>query len=409
MKKSFSLLCSITLSLFIAGCTNELSKTPDHEMIIDKTPLNIGFLSEQHFEKRYAQAFSIAHPDFRYHIIPMMDIVKKKTTVQQWYEKHSDQLDLLYVPNGLYQQFIDLGLIQDIEPFIRKDDYPLDDFVPAVLDLTRQYGASKLYGLAPSFNGQALVYNKGLFEANGVDLPRNGMSWEETLSLSNRFAKGLSITNSPLDLALEIGETKGLQLYDAKSKTLFADNPSWTGIWKSVLDSLAAGGVVTDDINAFPFLTGERAMAILSYDEYMRLVRTTPTFDWATVSMPVDAPLSKESRNLWPNGFYAIPQSSAHPEEAWELMKFFLSEDVAQWEWLSDYGFSTRLDILSRDLGQAANMRSFYQVDPIPSEERPLPDSFLQDAEKIMNQVQAGAISSDESLKLIQSLSRNKY
>ena len=399
----------MTISIQIAGCTNEQNTVPDPEITIDTPPLNIGFLSEQQFEQRYAQALSIAHPDFRYHIIPMMDIVKKKITVQQWYDKYRDQLDLLYIPNGMYRQFIELGLIQDIEPFIRKDDYSLDQFAPAVIDLTKQYGNGKLYGLAPSFNGQVLAYNKRLFEANGVDLPRNGMSWEETLSLSNRFANGLSITNSLLDLALEIGETKGLQLYDAKSKTLFADTPSWTEIWKSVIDSLVTGSIVIDDINAFPFLNGERAMAILTYEEYMRLVKARTMFEWATVSMPVDATLSHKSHSLWPDGFYTIPQSSAHPDESWAMMKFFLSEDVAQWEWLSDYGFSTRLDILTRDPEQVTNMEPFYLVDPIISEERPLPDVFLQDIDKIMNQAQAGTKSSEESLQQIQSLSQNKY
>lgn len=135
MKKSIAIIIVILTMVISIGCSNELPKPK-----VAKSILNIGFLSEQMFEMHYAQALSNIYPDFRYNIISMMDIIKKKVSVQQWFEAHQDQLDLLYIPSSYFQEFINLNLIMDIETFVRKDNYSLDPFLPATINLTKQYG-----------------------------------------------------------------------------------------------------------------------------------------------------------------------------------------------------------------------------------------------------------------------------
>ena len=74
-----------------------------------------------------------------------------------------------------------------MDTYIEKDKYNLEGIYPGLIDMLKEIGGSKLYGLSPSFYGNAVLYNKDLFNKYGVDLPHDGMSWQDILDLARRF------------------------------------------------------------------------------------------------------------------------------------------------------------------------------------------------------------------------------
>ncbi|MNO00035.1 Bacterial extracellular solute-binding protein [compost metagenome] len=73
-------------------------------------------------------------------------------------------MDLMLIHPNRIQEFINEGLLTDIESLIARDHLDLNQFVPSIIELTRSYGNGKIYGLPLNFNGRVIVYNKDLFD-----------------------------------------------------------------------------------------------------------------------------------------------------------------------------------------------------------------------------------------------------
>ncbi|AZK47885.1 carbohydrate ABC transporter substrate-binding protein [Paenibacillus lentus] len=266
------------------------------------------------------------------------------------------------------------------------------------------------YGLPPTFYSRAIIFNKELFDQFNVEYPNNQMSWEEILTLSAKFStinpdlKGISIRYSdPFELIQHIGRVEGLQFFSNPNQVTL-NSSSWATVWENVLRAYETGSLdLNADLNSYlsPFLSGNRAMAVISYEEYKRIEQEKLSFNWSIVTMPVDPEQPERSDEIRIPGIYAIVNSTGNKEAAWELLKFFVSNEAARWDYQSNDGFSTRLEqlnIVNRD-----QLLPFYQLSPAISDnskELILEDSelFSQIIDKILNR----SISLQEGLDALQ-------
>ncbi|MCD9020800.1 ABC transporter substrate-binding protein [Cohnella silvisoli] len=381
-------MCALILfSAFVTGCNS-----PKAVPLIDKDDitLNIGYLSEEAFEQRYANILQREYPKLRVNIIPMKELIRGEVTVQQWVKSHS--VDLLYIPDHLFESFIDSGQIRQLDAYIDRDSYSLDDRVPEAIELTKLYGTGKIYGLPPTFTGRALAYNKDLFDQYNVSYPKDGMSWNELITLSQRFPQGLSITDrTPWDWVQDMGMTLNLQLYNKTSRTVTFNSPSWLKVWESAIEPLRNNKVWFDDINKNPFRTGERAMTIISSDQLRRLEEGQLGFKWDLVTMPVNPAQPDVTANLFADGFYAVTQTSSNPDDAWEVMRFLLSDRVAKWVYGDWYGFTTLADQLGINAEEKKHRAVFHRLRPVLPNYDVLPDSLRGLAIQTLDQLLAGS------------------
>src|SRR5690606_28174800 len=84
-----------------------------------------------------------------------------------------------------FEQLVEHGYLQDLTSLIKRDKFDIDNFDKGIIDLLRSKGNGKLYGLAPTFSGRALFYNKSIFAEYNVPYPTDRMSWEEVLQLAS--------------------------------------------------------------------------------------------------------------------------------------------------------------------------------------------------------------------------------
>src|SRR5690606_2756831 len=74
------------------------------------------------------------------------------------------QPDVLYLSEEEYALLAQDGTLYDLDAVVKQDQFDLDSFQPAVIDLLKAHGGGKLYGLSANFSSQALYYNKDLFD-----------------------------------------------------------------------------------------------------------------------------------------------------------------------------------------------------------------------------------------------------
>ncbi|BBI31664.1 hypothetical protein KCTCHS21_10630 [Cohnella abietis] len=370
-------------SILIVGCTDS-KPTP----LVDKDniTLNIGYLSEESFEKTYSNLLQREYPKLKVNIVPMSDLYRSKVTIEEWVKAHP--VDLMYIPAHLFESFIDLGQLKELEPYLKKDSYSLDNRVPEVIALTKLYGNGKLYGLPPYFYGRALAFNKELFDKYKVTYPTDGMSWNDINLLAQRFPQGLSIIDrTPLDWILEMGKTLNLPLYNAASRTVSFNNVEWRNVWDSAIQPLRSGKILFDDINENPFLSGERAMTTMHSNDLNKFEQSRLGFQWDLITMPVNPTKPDVSTALNVNGFYAISQTSTNSDDAWEVLQFLLSERAAKWQNNDMNGLSTLSSQLGINEEERTHRAVFHRLRPELSATDALPDPLRELASLTLNEL----------------------
>lgn len=352
------------------------------------------------------------YQNFKIQVVSTKDLLNPETSPIQWVKDH--QVDVIYLPSERMESFIQEGLLADIGPLIQKDDFDLERFVPSVIELTKMYGNGKIYGLPTNFYSNAIVYNKDLFDTYKIQYPEDQMTWEDILLLSNRFPstdssniKGISLKDTNLlDLILHIGQTSGLKAFDREQQQVSFNGKSWTPIWENGIQAYINGALdINADQNSYlaPFLSGERAMAEVSYDDYKRLEQEKLPFAWSTVTMPIDPAQPDQSDSLRVPGFFVILNSSDDMDAAWELLKFFSSEDVARWEYRSDYGFSSLLEQVVSKEEDRVNVTPFHKLTPRTVQENDmLPTELLTVSQQILDQILSRTLSVQEGLDILQ-------
>jgi ABC-type glycerol-3-phosphate transport system substrate-binding protein len=365
---------------------------------IQRSPLKIGYFSENAFEHRYAQLISREYPDLRFEIVPLAPLVIGQVSLEEW--EKNNKIDLLYIPRDYFLAMINKGMLRNLETILTEDDsFSLDHFIPSTIQLSKIYGQGNLYGIAPSFYGSAIAYNQSLFDQSGVTFPSNNYNWEDLLGLAQRFDHGLTVLSpSPFHWVRDMGWTQRMKIIDESTNQTFFHQPAWRKILELAIDSLRKGHVILESENEFHFKSGEWAMAIVNYEQYKKLEQTTLPFEWSLAGMPTDPANPGQSSHLVADGFWAIPIGSGQPEVAWEVMKFFLSEKVAKWEYRSNYGFSALKNVVSTLQTEQERLSVFYDVQPALPQNESIPDFLPGLTNQFINDLLENKVTFDEGL-----------
>ncbi|UQZ86478.1 Putative ABC transporter substrate-binding protein YesO [Paenibacillus konkukensis] len=97
--------------------------------------------------------------------------------------------DLVATWVNLIPDYQELGLVEDMTPLIKKHSLDLGRFEATYLDTIRGYDNGGLVALPYDANFNAIYYNKDIFDKFGVDYPKDGMTWEETIELAKKVSR----------------------------------------------------------------------------------------------------------------------------------------------------------------------------------------------------------------------------
>jgi len=74
-------------------------------------------------------------------------------------------------------QWAEAGIVQDLSPYISRDNYDMDQYLPVVRDWAVYKGG--IYGLPKDFTPRAMFYNKNVFDEAGVPYPEPGWTFDD--------------------------------------------------------------------------------------------------------------------------------------------------------------------------------------------------------------------------------------
>lgn len=294
---------------------------------------------------------------------------------------------------------VEEGLVQPLETFIEGSNISVDGLVPAIREGIREAGdGTSLYALAPTFNAQALFYNKDLFDQYGVPYPTDNMTWTQIADLAKQFPAGegedriygLWSRNgnaSYYEFVNSFASPLGLTMFDADMENMMVNTPDWANALSEYVTlytdgvlsvspeyNMSEGGewVWTPEMDIYydAFYRGHAAMGILDSYEIQNLAnrRMYDTeidhFAWDVVTVPTHASAPGVGGSINYRGLMAINRNSQNANLAWEYIKFNNSEQMLKIKSRNPGQFVSVAEYNQQQGDGPANLQAFFALKP---------------------------------------------
>ncbi|UVI27454.1 ABC transporter substrate-binding protein [Paenibacillus spongiae] len=391
--KPIKLAILLTIAVVMSvGCSSIGSEPEEAEQTI-----KVLYYDEASFYSQYGTIFSALYPNINIEVIstsvipyeegkdmdkPVMELIA------------NEKPDVLFLGTNQYKQLAGEGNLYDLDTLIAESKYDLTGIAPGVVDYIKSLSGGKLYGMAPSYYGKAVYYNKDLFTKHNIPFPEDRMSWESLIQLAERFPAhegsedrtyGLKAMYSKnlLSLGKEMGIAQGLSFVNGTSKQLTVNTDAWKTVFASALKAVQSKSLYWEEEQApamvsyedyllrDPFISGKVAMVIEGYPFINNIKRSQAAHkekvvqNWDAVTAPVD-PLNPDVRsNDSIFELFAINASTTNPEAAWKFVGYVTGDEYARANAKSAYTNPIRMKYINDNEGH--NLQAFYAIKPVIS------------------------------------------
>ncbi|RKN62071.1 ABC transporter substrate-binding protein [Paenibacillus ginsengarvi] len=246
-----------------------------------------------------------------------------------------DTPDIIITHTGNIDSYQDFNLLTDITPLLQTqkvDTSPLDQ---VALNAHRVTKPGELNGLPFWENFIALYYNKDIFDKFGVEYPKDGMTWEETIELAKKVSRTDGGTNYQglAQYAIQrFGRIMGATLYDTKNMKGTFETPQWKEVFELVNKIHSIPGneapVPFTTVRNDSFLKDRNLAMYATVNLLTQLAEAGKSgMNWDVVQYP-SLPGYKDVFDEVNAGSLAITSTSKHKEAAALVLKAFISEDM---------------------------------------------------------------------------------
>ena len=354
-------LLVLTALLFIVGwltaCGKPAEQPPPIDVPAGTTVLQWsvwGGTSTVRVFEQLADMFEAQHPGIRLQLVSVADYMNYITKLETLIAGNAAP-DVIMISPGVGTDLMLMGALADLIPHVEADpDVSVDDFVPIVLQTLSYEG--KLYALPKDFGVDVLYYNKGAFDAAGLDYPDDTWTWDTLLSaakaLTVRDESGRVIqwgwTDSALNMWPWVWQNGGTVLDDPYKPTraTLCDPPAMEAVefyYSLSLEHAVAPNVAELQQTPFRelFMAGRVAMIYDTFGTQIPFSEIT-AFEWDV------APLAHGVYRATPlaTAGYGMSATTQHPDQAWELIKFLSGPEAVLVVAQAGGGMPARVDLL---------------------------------------------------------------
>jgi multiple sugar transport system substrate-binding protein len=346
MKKRKVFICLImVLVLVLAGCSSGTEKNtaadqPDDkkapatvkEENLEPVTLNIALRAGQqaNFEDYVANPVKKKFPNVSFKQISLNN---GGNNFQQMLAS-GESPDLLMVFGKDLNALKDLGLMENLEPLIKKHNLDLNRFDPKIIDSVKALiDGGKLDAIPYLSKISALYYNKAIFNKFAVEYPKDGMTWEEARDLAVKLTRvdgGVQYMGLEPDVTYRNAYQYGASSIDAKTMKASVN----TDKWKHVFEMMKSIYTIPGNETILWFKKGETAFLkdqtiamVARKNMFAGLQEAKGSVDWDLVTFPAykDAPGISLSFDLHAA---VLASTSKHKDIAFQVIQTIVSDEV---------------------------------------------------------------------------------
>jgi multiple sugar transport system substrate-binding protein len=328
-----TLLLAFVLVLSACG-----TKAPAKEEVVTILWAFWGSPAEAETHQVVADAFMAEHPN-----------IKVETMVEPWSDYFTKVQtfwasgDASVIPDVLFlwptPRYAAEGVLENLQPWIEKSDYDLDDYWPALLESAMYEG--DVYGFPRDIGLEVLYYNKDIFDEVGLGYPTEGWFWSDLLNAAEKLTvveSGGRVARYALGMeggkfALWIIQNKGGILDDMRnpSKCILTEPAAVEAIefFAGMMDDnyamrdadlSGAGG------DAAVFQSGQVAMIIQNASRVTAFNAADMNYDVVVVPIPQGGQRAASAGGA----AWVMSSGSDNKEEAWTFLSWLQSTDGGQ-------------------------------------------------------------------------------
>jgi multiple sugar transport system substrate-binding protein len=229
-------------------------------------------------------------------------------------------------------QFIDLGLLSDMTPLIKKHQFDLTRLRPGMEATVRSYSQTGEFTTMPFYMSNNVVYyNKGIFDLFGLSYPKDGMTWSDVSELNKkltRFHNGIQYYGFQFNQQnMTYKNQMALAFVDRKTNKAIVNTDQWAKWMRTMGEfSFVEGNKPGNGQNLF---LKDQTLAMYTGPSLLTLLPDAMKngLQWGIVSLP-DFDGMKGAGTQMNAPYFAIPPTSEHKDEAFQFLSVLLSEEV---------------------------------------------------------------------------------
>jgi len=321
MKKITSLLI-VTGILLIVGC----GKKESGDVVTIRFANAEGLPDQIKMMKDIVNKFEKTHPKIKVELSYGITIDKIMTEIAA-----NTPADVFMWWNPI----VDLkerGALLPLDDFVKKNNIDMTKYWKQLVDAFTYDG--KLYAWPLQLKTVALVYNKDLFDREGVEYPNAKWTWNDYYNAAKKIKRdtdGDGITDqfgSLVPYPTYMVLMNGGKMIDEKKKICVIDKDPKTIQALKFLRKLIIAGCPTPAeqeamkgmVGTQGFMMGKVGM-VMAPTWMLTSFSTINTFKWSTA--PVPKPLSGKLYELYEGAALCLAKQSKHPEEAFKFLSFY--------------------------------------------------------------------------------------
>jgi multiple sugar transport system substrate-binding protein len=348
-KRKVWFVSTLLTALAISGCagggadgggvsSEPQSKAPSaaaSNQPVELTVYSAGGTGREEFERNFASYITKKFPHITIKYINPRDgdgskfenLIVAGTNIDLYYESIGTFFSTLPRNNAAF----------DLSDLIKSHNVDLSAFEPTLIDALKENGKGQIWGLPVTTNGMSLYYNKDIFDKFNVPYLKDGMTWEELYDTAGKLNRsdggkqyvGLSISPSH---SMRMNPFS-VPFVDPKTLKSTFDNEQWREILSPILTPAADSSYqakISELKGKLPY-SGEwlksQEVAIFGVFSDWQVVGADPVpFNWDLAAYPTYKERPGVGSQQYPV-YWAIPSFSQHKEQAFEVLKYLVSEE----------------------------------------------------------------------------------
>ncbi|HBY99649.1 MAG: sugar ABC transporter substrate-binding protein [Ardenticatenaceae bacterium] len=245
-----------------------------------------------------------------------------------------DPPDVLFLEDAPF--YAKDGVLENLTPYIKRDNYDLKDYWQELLDTHRYNG--DLYSLPRDNDTSVVYYNKTMLAEAGIEPPDENTTWDEFRAMLERLTitEGNDVVR--YGLAMEQGKWRhwlwqtghGVLDSNTNPSRCLLDQPdsieAVTWFNDRIQDGFVLTGAALEDVggDAGAFQSRQVAMIIQNASRIPTL-NNTPKLEYAVAPLPIRKGWRRAGQTS--GAGYVIAANSKHKEAAWVFLKWLQSPE----------------------------------------------------------------------------------
>jgi multiple sugar transport system substrate-binding protein len=237
--------------------------------------------------------------------------------------------DLISFTIGSLWDFRDVDLLSDLTPFIKKQNFDMNRFLPNVLESVQAYSdKAEILFMPYTLSSNVLYYNKNIFNKFGVPYPKDGMTWEETHELAKKLTRqDGTVKYKGFQFQLQNLTWKNQLMQPLVDPATFKTVVNGPG-WKRWLETMGGFFFIPGNEVGGSFEKNQDVAMYSGPNILSALPEAAKNgLDWDVVSLPSFSGNSSEGTQMI-SPFYAMPPKGKNMEETFQVIAYMMSEEV---------------------------------------------------------------------------------